>query len=114
MPFVADVVPLTAGWIERAVLPNADFTAFDSFIARDDGTAAAELFRMSAPAGSVLGYRVTANERYLIVEVSPGGDSFDASDGYEADARPRDVTIAVLDLTTGEVAGEWAGSHARW
>jgi hypothetical protein len=114
VPFVADVVPVAGGWIERAVLPNADFSAFDSFIARDDGSSTTELFRPSRKGGSVVGYAVTANERYLIAEVSPGGDTFAASDGYEADARPRDVTIVVLDLASGEVAQEWAGSHARW
>lgn len=115
VPFVADVVPLSGGrWIERAVLPNADFTGFDSFVALDDGAAASVLFRTRAKGGSILGYRVTANERYLIAEVSPGGDSFEAGDGYEADARPRDVTTVLIDLSTGEPAGEWAGSHARW
>jgi hypothetical protein len=115
VPFVADVVPLSGGrWVERAVLPNADFTAFDSFVALDDGTSASVLFRTAQKGGSILGYRVTANERYLIAEVSPGGDSFEASDGYEADARPRDVTTVLIDLTTGDAVAQWAGSHARW
>lgn len=115
IPFVADVVALSGDRaIERAVLPNEDFTAFDSFVAVDDGTSARLLFRTAEPTGSVIGYRVTPNERYLVAEVSPGGDSLEASDGYEADARPRDVRIVLIDLTTGEVAGEWPGSHARW
>ncbi len=46
VPFVADVIPVRDGRrIERAVLPIADFTSFDSFVAIDDGTAASLLFR---------------------------------------------------------------------
>ena len=115
VPFVADVVPLSRGRVvERAVLPNDDFTAFDSFVAIDDGTTARLLFRTREDSGTVVGYRVTANERYLVAEVSPGGDTPAAGDGYQTDPRPRDVTVVLIDLTTGEFAGEWAGSHPRW
>lgn len=115
VPFVADVVPLSGDrYVARAVVPNEDFTAFDSFVALDDGTSSRLLFRTSETGGSILGYRVTANERYLVAEVSPGGDTLAAADGYEADPRPRDVTVVLIDLVTGEVAGEWPGSHTRW
>ncbi len=54
---------------------------------------------------------MTANDRYLVAEVSPGGDRFEASDGYAAGARPRDVTIVVIDIWAGTVVAEWPGSH---
>lgn len=115
VPFVADAVPLSGDrFVERAVVPVEDFTAFDSFVALDDGTAARMLFRTAEPSGTVLGYAVTPNERYLVAEVSPGGDSLAAGDGYEAEGRPRDVVIVLIDLVTGGVAAEWRGSHARW
>lgn len=115
VPFVADVIPVRDGRrVERAVLPNADFSAFDSFVAIDDGVAASLLFRTSDPVGSILDYRMTANDRFLVAEVSPGGDRFEASDGYPAGARPRDVTIVVIDIWAGTVVAEWPGSHPRW
>jgi hypothetical protein len=115
VPFIGDVVPVRDGrWIERAVLPNADFTSFDSFVAIDDGTAASLLFRTIEPVGSILDYRVTPNDRYLVAEVSPGGDRFEVSDGYPAGARPRDVTTVVIDIWAGSVVAEWPGSHSRW
>jgi hypothetical protein len=115
VPFIGDVIPVRDGRrIERAVLPSADFTSFDSFVAIDDGAAASLLFRTVDAAGSILGYRMTANDRYLVAEVSPGGDHFETRDGYPAGARPRDVTIVVIDIWAGTVVAEWPGSHARW
>jgi hypothetical protein len=115
VPFVGGVIPLSGGrWIERALVPDADYTAFDSSIALDDGAAARTLYRPDQPGASILGYRLTANERYLLVEMSPGGASLEASDGYQADARPRDVTTLLVDVVTGDVAAQWQGSHARW
>lgn len=115
VPFVGGVIPLTDGrWIERALVPNADQSAFDSSIAIDDGTTARTLYAPDVDGASTLGYRLTPNERYLLVETSPGGASLDASDGYGQDARPRDVTVLVIDVGSGAVVAQWQGSHARW
>jgi hypothetical protein len=115
VPFIADVIPVREGRrIERAVLPNADFSSFDSFVAIDDGQQASLLFRTVDPIGSILDYRMTSNDAYLVAEVSPGGDDFSSSDGYGAGARPRDVTIVVIDIWEGAVVAEWPGSHPRW
>lgn len=115
VPFVGAVIPLSGGrWIERALLPDADYTAFDSSIALDDGSVARTLYRSDQAGASILNFRLTANERYLLVETSPGGASLEASDGYQTDDRPRDVTTLVVDVGTGDVVAQWTGSHARW
>jgi hypothetical protein len=115
VPFIADVVPVRDGYrIERAVVPNEDYSAFESFIAIDDGTSSSVLYRTPEVAGSVVGYRMTANDRYLVAEVGPGGNSFDTSDGYAGQSRPRDVITVVIDIWAGTVVAEWPGSHARW
>jgi hypothetical protein len=115
VPFIADVVPLSDGRrIQRAVVPNADFTSFDSFVALDDGTSSSVLFRTADSGGSILDYRVTPNERYLVAEVSPGGDLIENRDGYAIDPRPRDVTVVVIDIAKDKVVAEWPGSHPRW
>lgn len=114
-PYIADVVPVRDGRrIERAVVPNLDFTAFDSFIAIDDGASSSMLFRTADPAGDVLRYQVTPNDRYLVAEVSPAGDSPSVSDGYAVEARPRDVTLVVIDIWAGTLVAEWPGLLARW
>jgi NADPH-dependent ferric siderophore reductase len=114
-PFVADVIPLSDGrQIERAVVPKGDYSAFDSFIAIDDGSRSAPLYRMPDGGGSIIDYSVTPNGQYLVAEVSPGGDSFESSDGYATGDRPRDVQTIVIDVGSGEVAAQWPGSHPRW
>jgi hypothetical protein len=115
VPFIADVIPIRDGrQIERAVIPNGDYTSFDSFIALDDGKHSSPLFRMTDGTGSIIDYAVTSNDQFLVAEVSPGGDTFDASDGYAAGARPKDVQIVVIDIAKGTVAAQWQGSHPRW
>lgn len=115
VPFIADVIPVRDGRrIQRAVVPSVDYTSFDSFVAIDDGFGASVLFRTVDPAGSIVGYRMTANDRYLVAEVSPEGDRLEFNDGYPAEARPQDVVVVVIDIWAGTVVAEWQGSHPRW
>lgn len=112
IPYIADVVPLSGGrWLERAALPSADFTSFDLSVALDDGTAATPVFA-AAGDGRILGFRVTSNEQYVLAEVSPAGTDA-TSDRYGGSQRPLDVTLVMIDLASGDVVGEWPGSHAR-
>lgn len=112
VPFIADVIPLSGGrWLERAALPSADFTSFDVSIALDDGVAAASLLA-AADTGQVLDFEVSANEQYLLAEISPAGAG-STSDGYGGSPRPLDVTLVMIDLASGDVVGEWPGSHPR-
>ncbi|HWH25898.1 MAG TPA: hypothetical protein VNT53_04555 [Pseudolysinimonas sp.] len=113
VPYIADVIPLRGGrHLERVALPSADFRSFELSVAIDNGTTANVLFR-AAGRGSILSFEATANEQYVIAEVSPGGVQAD-TDGYGSGARPTDVTIVVLDVATGRVVAERSGSHARW
>ncbi len=113
VPYIADVIPLSGGrWLERAVLPSADFTSFDPSVALDDGTAATPLLAASGT-GGVLDFRVMSNEQYLLAEISPAGADA-ISDRYGGSPRPLDVTLVMVDLASGEVIGEWPGSHSRF
>lgn len=115
VPFIADVIPVRDGrQIERAVIPKGDYSSFDSFIAIDDGKHSSPLFRMPDGGGSIIDYAVTSNDQYLVAEVSPGGDTLAAGDGYAVGARPRDVQVVVVDIWKGTVVGQWPGSHPRW
>lgn len=115
VPLVDNVVPVRDGrYVEQALVPAADYSSFDTFLAIDDGSQTRLLYDTREATGSILNMRVTPNDRYLVTETSPGGADFDTSDGYEVQPRPRDVTTVIVDIVTGEVVAEFPGSHARW
>ena len=115
VPFIADVVPLEGGrFIERAAIPTADGLSFNVILAIDDGKTATPLYETPDGKGTILDYRLTANEQFLVAEVSPGGAFPSTSDGYEVEPRPVDVITVVIDTASGEVVAQWNGSHAHW
>ena len=111
VPFIADVIPLSGDRLDRARRGARTRTSPRSTASSRSttGPSRSTLYRPGGRGGSILDFRLTANERYLVAEVSPGGDSLEASDGYETDARPRDVTTSssiVVDRRRGRaVAG---------
>ncbi len=115
VPYIGKVVPVRDGrTVEQAVVPLDGGGSFDVLLVMGDGVNTYPLFDTANPGGSILNMRVTPNDRYMIVETSPGGADFDNSDGYEAQPRPRDVTTVVVDIWAGNVVAEWEGSQVRW
>jgi hypothetical protein len=115
LPYLGNVIPLRDGRrVEQVLVPTPDGSSFDALLGIDDGSQISPLYDTENVNGSILNMRVTPNDRYMIVETSPGGADFDTSDGYEVQPRPKDVTTVVIDIWAGTQVAEWAGAELRW
>jgi hypothetical protein len=115
VPYLGNVVPVRDGRrVEQVLVPTPDGSSFDTLLGIDDGSQISPLYDTENPTGSILNMRVTPNDRYMIVETSPGGADLDTSDGYPVQARPRDVTTVVVDIWQGTTVAEWEGAQLRW
>lgn len=107
---------LTAGetWVQRVALTDENGEAFANLIVADDGTGASRLVaRTIDDRGSLGAFELSPNDQYVAIEVTPVVADAEP-DGRPVTPQARSVTLAIVDLESGELVRTVAGFAPAW
>lgn len=107
---------LTASGLRVAKVAVADAVsgAFATVLVADDGGGAARVIaRTIENRGSLGPVLLSPNDQYVVVEVTPDVAAA-VGDGREVEERPTSITLAVIDLASGQLVRTLEGFGAVW
>ena len=88
--------------------------AFATVLVADDGGGAARVIaRTIENRGSLGPVLLSPNDQYVVVEVTPDVAAA-VGDGREVEERPTSITLAVIDLASGQLVRTLEGFGAVW
>jgi hypothetical protein len=115
-PYADAVVPLDATHqvVRISAAPPSPGAGSVSQIVETGGTGPARV--VAKPAGTaplIIGYRMTGNGQYVVLEFQPDEFTYDP-DSSPVNQRPTGVTTDVVELATGRVVAQVTGFDAVW
>lgn len=101
-------------WVQKIAVPDQTGGAFRSLLVVDDGSGASRLlFATVGDRGSIGEFRVSPNDQYVAIEVTPSvADA--VADGRRVNGRPTQVTTVVVDIDSGAVVRTLEGFSPEW
>jgi hypothetical protein len=114
VPFAGEtaVVP-GEGWVQQVADVDVVTGRFKSAMVFDDGESARIIYRTLRDEGSLVGFSLSPNDQYAIVETVPNVAS-SVDDGYTVNARATSITTVFVDISTGAVVKSIEGFSVSW
>ena len=107
---------LTAGGlrVQKVAVADPETGAFATVLVADDGGGAARVIaRTIENRGSLGPVLLSPNDQYVVVEVTPDVEAA-VSDGRAVEERPTSITLAVIEVATGQLVRTLEGFGAVW
>lgn len=100
--------------VQKVAVADAATGAFATVLVADDGGGVARvLARTIENRGSLGPVLLSPNDQYVAVEVTPDVTAA-VSDGRRVEARPTSITLAIIDVETGQLVRTLEGFAPVW
>lgn len=100
--------------VQKVAVADAATGAFATVLVADDGGGVARVIaRTIENRGSLGPVLLSPNDQYVAVEVTPDVTAA-VSDGRRVEARPTSITLAIIDVETGQLVRTLEGFAPVW
>lgn len=100
--------------VQKVAVADSETGAFATVLVADDGGGVSRLLaRTIDDRGSLGPVLLSPNDQYVAVEVTPDVEAA-VSDGRAVEARPTSVTLAIIDVATGQLVRTLEGFAPVW
>jgi hypothetical protein len=115
IPFGGELALTAKGLrVQKVALQDPDSGAISSVLVADDGRGTSRLLaRTIDDRGSIGSLHLSPNDQYAVIELTPVLEGA-VSDGRVVESRPTSVTLAIIDVDTGQLVRTLEGFGAVW
>jgi hypothetical protein len=115
LPFGGQLVLAANGLrVQKIAVQDPVSGAIASVLVADDGRGASRLLaRTIDDRGSIGDVHLSPNDQYAVIELTPVVEGAE-SDGRSVESRPTSITLAIIDVATGQLVRTFDGFGAVW